>query len=1173
MAEHLQLDAQSPWPGLASFGEGDQPYFRGREREADELARLVRRERLTVLFGRSGLGKSSLLAAGLFPRLRSDLHLPLVVRIGYAAQASPRQQVWDALAHACAAAGVQAPPPEADESLWAYFHRAGAGFWNLRRRPLLPVLVFDQFEEVFTLGQESEASRQAAQAFLDELADLIEDRPSEALRQVLDSDPARSAGIDFERRGCKVLLSFREDFLPDVEGLRGRIPSLIRNRFRLLPMDAAQAREVIASGGALVGPEVAERIVGLAWRNQAVAPTEAELPRVEVDPALLSVICSELNLRRRAAGAARIEPGLLAGAEREILVDFYERSLKGLAPEVRLFVEDRLVSATGYRANFAYNEALALPGVSRVALDSLVAGRLLRLDERFGQRQLELTHDVLTRVVMGSRDQRLAREAEAALKLREAAAAAAQRRNRQVFAGVVAAVVMALVLLGWAGWQTNVAMAAVASANELKSLARSSQWLAAADRLPASEFDRALLVRAEALRTTPNHPDALGELLTPLLRPNRPYAYLSSRTKGVTSVAFSLDGKRLALGTEDSTVIVWDLDSRKPLATLKGHKGNVQSVAFSPDGKRLASSADKTVILWDLDKLKPVMQPLATLEAHHDEVWSIAFSPDGKRLASANEDQTVTLWDLDSRKPLATLKGHKDRVWSVAFSPDGKRLASSADKTVILWGLESLKPVMQPLATLEGHKDQVFGVTFSPDGMRLASASSDNTVILWDLDSLTPVVQPLATLEGHKDSVLSVAFSPDGQRLASASGDKTVLLWDLASPKPVLQPLATLEGHKTLVWSVVFSTDGKRLASADNDSTVILWDLDNRRPMTKLEEHKRDVLSVAFSPDGKRLASASADKTVILWDLESRKPLVILEGHKDGVSTLAFSPDSRRLASSADKTVFLWGLDSLKPVMQPLAKLEGHKAGVYSVAFSPDGKQLASASADPSVILWDLENLKPVMQPLATLAGHKDPFSSVAFSPDGKRLASASWDKTVILWDVASRQPMATLEGHNYLVLSVAFSPDGKWLASASADKTVILWDVASGKPLATFEGHKDQVQSVAFSPDGKRLASASSDKTVILWDVASRKPLATLEGRKGDYQSVAFSPDGKRLASAGADNTVVLWDLDPAHLLDQACQTVGRNLSCSEWRDSIGANLPYRLTCPAFASPAEACK
>ena len=125
MAEHPQLNADSPWPGLAAFVEDDQAYFRGREREADELARLLRRERLTVLFGRSGLGKSSLLAAGLFPRLRGDLHLPLVVRIGYGAQATPRQQVWDALARACAAAGVQAPPPEPDESLWAYFHQIG----------------------------------------------------------------------------------------------------------------------------------------------------------------------------------------------------------------------------------------------------------------------------------------------------------------------------------------------------------------------------------------------------------------------------------------------------------------------------------------------------------------------------------------------------------------------------------------------------------------------------------------------------------------------------------------------------------------------------------------------------------------------------------------------------------------------------------------------------------------------------------------------------------------------------------------------------------------------------------------------------------------------------------------------------------------------------------------
>lgn len=455
MVERPPLDAQNPWPGLAAFTEGDHDFFRGREREADELARLVRRERLTVLFGRSGLGKSSLLGAGLFPRLRQDLHLPVYLRVGYAAQATPRQQVWHALAAACAAANVQAPPPETDETLWAYFHRAGAGFWNPRRRPLLPVLVFDQFEELFTLGQVDAAGRAAAAAFVDELADLVEDRPSEALRRQLDADPARTAGIDFERRGCKVLLSFREDFLAEMEGLRGRMPSLMRNRFRLLPMDGTQARAVVDAGAALVAPGMGERIIGLAWRNKAEAPAPEDAERIEVDPALLSVICSELNRRRRASGGAVIEAGLLDSAEREILVDFYERAMQGLEPGVRHFVEDELITAAGYRDSFAHDDALARPGVTAQALDSLVAARLLRLDERFGVRRLELTHDVLTRVVMDSRDRRREREArEQADRDRQQAQRAAQlaqqrlRRSRQFLAAMTVTALLGLALLG-----------------------------------------------------------------------------------------------------------------------------------------------------------------------------------------------------------------------------------------------------------------------------------------------------------------------------------------------------------------------------------------------------------------------------------------------------------------------------------------------------------------------------------------------------------------------------------------------------------------------------------------------------------------------------------------------------------------------------------------------------
>lgn len=423
-----RLDAQNPWPGLASFGEDDREFFRGRDMEADELARLVRRERLTVLFGRSGLGKTSLLGAGLFPRLRQDLHLPVLLRIGYDTDTTPRSRVWAALRAACEQWAVEAAAPRADESLWAYFHRAGAGFWSLRNRPVVVVLVFDQFEELFTVGQVDERSRRAASAFVEDLAGLIEDRPPDALRRAIDADPTLADGINFGRRGCKVLLSFREDFLAEMEGLREHLPSVMRNRYRLQPMNASQARSVIASGAALVDDEVAQRILGLAWCNRAEAPTAEEAQRLEIDPALLSVICSELNLRRQAAGAAHIAADLVVGAEREILVDFYERALRGIDARVRVFIEDELITAAGFRDSRALDDALHLPGVSREAIDHLVAARLLRIDDRFGVRRLELTHDVLTRVVKDSRDARQARELEqaAAQRTRDRGRAAPQ---------------------------------------------------------------------------------------------------------------------------------------------------------------------------------------------------------------------------------------------------------------------------------------------------------------------------------------------------------------------------------------------------------------------------------------------------------------------------------------------------------------------------------------------------------------------------------------------------------------------------------------------------------------------------------------------------------------------------------------------------------------------------
>lgn len=613
-------------------------------------------------------------------------------------------------------------------------------------------------------------------------------------------------------------------------------------------------------------------------------------------------------------------------------------------------------------------------------------------------------------------------------------------------------------------------------------------------------------------------------------QPIAPQLPIDNTLPYIWRIAFSPDGKTIASGNEDGTVILWDAGIGKPIGQpFVGHTGKVLSVAFSLDGQILASGSwDNTIILWNPTTGQPIGQPLS----HEDGVDAIAFSPDGKILAAASSNKhdliyasSVILWDVATGQPIGQPLQHEGLVTSIAFSPNGKVLATGSytndlqrfHSSAFLWDVATGQPLGQPLTDPAAADNQT--VAFSPDGKILVSLGGGGTINSWDVVTGQPVGQPIAA---DLDPGSGLAFNPDGTILASRdSWSGNISLWEVATGQRMGEPLIS---YDILGKEVVFSPDGKTLAASGGDSGIILWDVATRRPLTK---NIPPVRNVALSPDKKILAVGKMDGTILLWDVVANQLIgQPLSGHKANWEN----------------------------------PMPGRPPGVTQMIFSPNGQMLASVDDNNTIILWHLASDQTTGQPLV---GHSDWVHSLAFSTDNKILASADDHGVISLWDVTTGQPLGQpLMGHTGSVYSLAFSPDSQTLASGSFDQTILLWDIATrqlvGQP---FIGSPGGVENIAFSPDGKILAS-SSERIIILWDIATGQIIGhPLASPLSEIKHIAFSPNGQKLALVG-DEGIIMLDVGLELWIARACKKANRNLTSSEWGQYF-PDQPYHKTCP----------